>query len=251
MTLGQKIKDMRKQMGISQEMLGEILNVSRQAITKWETDAGVPEVYNLQELSNVFGVPVDYFLSNKSINCNTKQLDIDITKYRNNKENNVEIIRHFYSEEWSINFLNYTMYPKNIFIRIGLFIGNMFSNHVRNGIDATQLLYDIDKLEDNYYLLVRDEIILIAFITNNRLEIKDISNIKIKNASLVSFGKHFVYNDKMFHICTYEKAENIDNKKSLWLEIQGIIKAWLYIILGVIGMFAIIGLLLLIVGLFN
>lgn len=81
-------------MGISQEMLGEILNVSRQAITKWETDAGVP---------------VDYFLSNKSINCNTKQLDIDITKYRNNKENNVEIMRHFYSEEWSINFylLNY------------------------------------------------------------------------------------------------------------------------------------------------
>ena len=109
MTLGQKIKDMRKQMGISQEMLGEILNISRQAITKWETDAGVPEVYNLQELAKVFGVPVDYFLSDKSTSYNTKQLDIDITKYRSNGEDNVQIIRHFYSEEWNINYLSFEL----------------------------------------------------------------------------------------------------------------------------------------------
>ena len=44
MTIGQKIKSLRKDMDISQEILGEILNVSRQAITKWETDAGVPDV---------------------------------------------------------------------------------------------------------------------------------------------------------------------------------------------------------------
>lgn len=35
MTLGQKIREMRKQMGLSQEKLGEIVNVSRQTITKW------------------------------------------------------------------------------------------------------------------------------------------------------------------------------------------------------------------------
>lgn len=52
MTLGQKIRNLRKDMDLSQELLGEILNVSRQAITKWETDAGVPDVSNLQELSN-------------------------------------------------------------------------------------------------------------------------------------------------------------------------------------------------------
>lgn len=36
MTLGQKLKEIRKKFGLSQELLAEIMNVSRQAITKWE-----------------------------------------------------------------------------------------------------------------------------------------------------------------------------------------------------------------------
>lgn len=38
MTLGQKLKEIRKRFGLSQEQLAEIMNVSRQAITKWEYD---------------------------------------------------------------------------------------------------------------------------------------------------------------------------------------------------------------------
>ena len=48
MTLGQKLKDIRKRFGLSQESLAEIMNVSRQAITKWERDEGLPDVSNLQ-----------------------------------------------------------------------------------------------------------------------------------------------------------------------------------------------------------
>lgn len=77
MTLGQKIREMRKKLGISQEVLGEIVNVSRQTITKWETDVGIPDESNLAELAKLFGVPVDYFLSSKS-NSVTNQLDINI-----------------------------------------------------------------------------------------------------------------------------------------------------------------------------
>ena len=53
MTLGQKLREIRKKFGLSQEQLAEIMNVSRQAITKWENDSGIPDVSNLQELSNL------------------------------------------------------------------------------------------------------------------------------------------------------------------------------------------------------
>ena len=67
MTLGQKLKEIRKRFGLSQEQLAEIMNVSRQAITKWESDLGLPDVSNLQELSKVFGITVDYLLNDVSV----------------------------------------------------------------------------------------------------------------------------------------------------------------------------------------
>ena len=66
MTLGQKLKEIRNKFGLSQEQLAEIMNVSRQAITKWESDSGLPDVSNLQELSKVFGVTVDYLLNDNN-----------------------------------------------------------------------------------------------------------------------------------------------------------------------------------------
>ncbi len=49
MTIAERIKSLRKQAGLSQEQLTETLNVSRQAITKWETGAGLPDVGNAME----------------------------------------------------------------------------------------------------------------------------------------------------------------------------------------------------------
>ena len=213
MTLGQKIRDMRKQMGISQEVLGEILHVSRQAITKWETDAGVPDVTNLSELAKLFGVPVDYFISNKTTTDVTNQLVIDITKYRNSNEGNMQIIRHFYSEEWEAKYLKYTIYPKKKLVRIGLGIANIFSDFAFDATMGAQLIYEIDKLDDNYYLLYRDDIIFLAYINKEKLEVKNISDIKIKNPTLFNNKRHFSYDNKMFSIYNVVNANNYDNKK--------------------------------------
>lgn len=62
MTLGEKIKEARKQAGLSQEQLAEKMTVSRSAIAKWETDKGIPDVDNLKALAQLLNVSVDYLL---------------------------------------------------------------------------------------------------------------------------------------------------------------------------------------------
>ena len=62
MTLGQRIQELRKQAGLSQEGLGEALGVSRQAVSKWEGDNGIPELDTLIAMSKLFGIPVGQLL---------------------------------------------------------------------------------------------------------------------------------------------------------------------------------------------
>lgn len=62
MTVGQRIAQKRKELGLSQEALGEQLGVSRQAIYKWESDASLPEIEKLVALSRIFSVPVGWLL---------------------------------------------------------------------------------------------------------------------------------------------------------------------------------------------
>ena len=62
MTLGQRIQQLRKEHNLSQEALGEQLGVSRQAISKWESDTTIPEIDKLIALSKLFGVSVGNLL---------------------------------------------------------------------------------------------------------------------------------------------------------------------------------------------
>ena len=62
MTIGQRITERRKLLGISQENLGERMGVSRQAISKWEADAAIPEIDKLIALSKLFDVSVGWLL---------------------------------------------------------------------------------------------------------------------------------------------------------------------------------------------
>ena len=56
MTFAEKLKSIRKQVGMSQELLAEKIGVSRQAVTKWETGAGIPDIDNMVSISNLFNI---------------------------------------------------------------------------------------------------------------------------------------------------------------------------------------------------
>ena len=68
MTLGQHIQELRKQRGMSQEALGEALGVSRQAVSKWEGDNGIPELDTLIAMSRLFEVTVGQLLGVEETN---------------------------------------------------------------------------------------------------------------------------------------------------------------------------------------
>ena len=72
MTLATKLVSLRKQKGLTQMELAEKLNVSRQAISRWEVGAAVPSTDNLKVLGELYEVPVDYLLNDEVDNI-TKQ----------------------------------------------------------------------------------------------------------------------------------------------------------------------------------
>lgn len=63
MNFGENLKQIRKQRNITQEELAELLNVSRQAISKWESGNGYPETEKLITLSRELNISLDYLLN--------------------------------------------------------------------------------------------------------------------------------------------------------------------------------------------
>lgn len=67
MELNQKLQELRKQKGMTQEELAACLYVSRTAISKWESGRGVPSIESLKQLAQFFSVTVDDLLSSDEV----------------------------------------------------------------------------------------------------------------------------------------------------------------------------------------
>ncbi len=65
MTFGKKLQQLRLKEGLSQDKLAEILEVSRQAVSKWERDETMPETEKVIRISEIFHVSIDYLLKDQ------------------------------------------------------------------------------------------------------------------------------------------------------------------------------------------
>ena len=83
MKLEEKIVRLRKAAGMSQEELAEQLNVSRQAVSRWESGTAMPDASNLLQLSRLFQVTTDYLLHDDY------QSDEDLPRLKQTREDNV------------------------------------------------------------------------------------------------------------------------------------------------------------------
>ena len=86
MNIAEKITSLRKENSMSQEELADKLNVSRQAISRWEMGTAMPDANNLLQISKLFNVTVDYLLNDDY------QSDNDVPKVKEQKENNLNQI---------------------------------------------------------------------------------------------------------------------------------------------------------------
>lgn len=165
MTLGQKLKEIRKKFGLSQEQLAKIINVSRQAITKWETDAGLPDTENLKELSRIFEISIDYLLDNNNelpLLVMKKKLDKD--NYKNKISSYEEVLKEYYPAPWKIYILTREKKMSKLEGIFDFIIG-------AGTIDVADALNDMSP----YYLAIKDNIKLLVNIKDWVLEVKELN----------------------------------------------------------------------------
>ena len=163
MTLGQKLKEIRKRVGLSQEQLAEVMNVSRQAITKWENDGGLPDVSNLQELSKVFGITVDYLLNDDNgLPALSMRKELDKDKYRNRITMYLEVLKEYYPEPYEIYTLTRTKKLNFIETIIDIFIAPEIGP-----VSTADGFSDLSP----YYLVKKDNLKLLVNIKNYTLEV--------------------------------------------------------------------------------
>lgn len=80
MTLGEKLKEARKNAGLSQEQMAEKLCVSRAAVAKWETDKGIPDIMNLKAIAKLLDTSIDYLVDDGM------EMDFRVTKETVNQD---------------------------------------------------------------------------------------------------------------------------------------------------------------------
>ena len=76
MEFSEKLIALRKGRELTQEQLAEMLNVSRQSISKWESGQVIPEVEKIVELSKAFDITLDYLLKSSEIDELSVKTDI-------------------------------------------------------------------------------------------------------------------------------------------------------------------------------
>lgn len=80
MKLEEKLISLRKKQGLTQQELAGKLEVSRQAVSKWEVGLAVPNTENLKILSDLYNVPVDYLLNDEQEKPDTDEVPTEEKK---------------------------------------------------------------------------------------------------------------------------------------------------------------------------
>lgn len=90
MNFGDRLKQIRANQGLSQEQLAEKIGVSRQAITKWETNRGLPDVENMIILAEIFKVTLDELILQRK-----KEQESEATPFESETVYDIDCDKHF------------------------------------------------------------------------------------------------------------------------------------------------------------
>ena len=194
MTLGEKIKEARKQSGLSQEQLSEKLGISRSAVAKWETDKGIPDIENLKSLSNLLGVSIDYLLDNgENIDKSVIKEQIDLSKYdvRNRKTKKDMCVREKYPDT-KIN----TLIAKTKLSKGQRIFDNLLGIFTDAPFGTAEVFNDLKNMDEQYYLVEQGDKQFLVLVTDEFIESRELAHKQ--------HDKKFVIGEVIFTKCSYE-----------------------------------------------
>lgn len=194
MTLGEKLKEARKQAGLSQEQLSEKLNISRSAVAKWETDKGIPDVDNLKALSQLLDVSIDYLLNDgEDLDKAVIKEPIDLSQYGkgNRKAKKDKIVREKYPDAKINPLLAETKLTKGEKV-----VDNLLGFLTDAGFGIPRVLNDIKSVDQQYYLVERGEKQFLVLVTDEFIVSRELVQKQYA-------GKFEIGNMK-FTKCSYE-----------------------------------------------
>ena len=173
MTLGEKIKEARKQCGLSQEQLAEKMSVSRSAIAKWETDKGLPDIDNLKALAGFLNVSVDYLLDDgERIDELVTREAYDLASYGkgSKKKKKDRVIREkFYDAEI------HTLLGKLKLTKSEKVIDNLLGFFTDAPFGTPDLINSFKNIDKEFYLVTRDGKQFLVTVTDEFIETRKLT----------------------------------------------------------------------------
>ena len=140
MNLGNNLFQARKKTGLSQEMVAEKLGVSRQTISKWETDETIPDIYQSKKLAKLYNLTLDELID---FDIDIKEIEEIIKNTDEEKESKIN-----WTNAWSKKYPVLKNYTQQIDISkystiIRKLLNSLKDNYGFNELDSMLVLKDI------------------------------------------------------------------------------------------------------------
>lgn len=132
MSLGYNLFQARRRMGLSQETVSEKLGVSRQTISKWETDEIIPDIYQAKKLSQIYNLSLDELI----------EFDIDLKNIEDaiNRTNDEVVSKINWTNAWSKKYPILVTYPQRVDIP-------KYSSMIRDMLNSLKRDYNLNDLD--------------------------------------------------------------------------------------------------------
>lgn len=140
MNLGNNLFQARKKVGLSQEVVAEKLGVSRQTISKWETNETIPDIYQSKKLAKLYNLTLDELID---FDIDLKEIEQIIKNSNDEKESKIN-----WTNAWGKKYPVLLTYSKIVNIdkyalKIRELLNNLQKEYNYNDLDSMLVLKDI------------------------------------------------------------------------------------------------------------
>ncbi len=194
MTIGEKLKEARKNAGLTQEQLADKLMVSRAAVAKWETDKGTPDIENLKAIAAYLDVSIDYLVdAGHTWDANVTKEAIDLSQYGKGRKKvkKDKIVREKFPEE-AIS----TLVVEKVLTKSEKLTDNAIGFLTSAPFGIPQFIHQMRLTGNEYYLVEREGVQFLVTVSDEFIETRRlIAPVDNKR------GSRFVVGDLRFTNC--------------------------------------------------